>query len=207
MPEIVEKYFPWLTTVQKEKFSLLGPAYEEWNIKINVISRKDMGNFYIHHVLHSLAIAKVISFSPGTAILDVGTGGGFPGLPLAILYPDVKFTLLDSIQKKIKVVTAIAGQLEIRNISPLRARAEEHREKYDFIISRAVSAFPEFVKLTSANIRTGGFNTLANGIIYLKGGDLSEELKSFGRRVHVWGIAQFFSEPYFHTKRIVYLPV
>jgi 16S rRNA (guanine527-N7)-methyltransferase len=207
MPDIIDKYFPHLSTVQKEKFSLLGPVYEEWNKRINVISRKDIENFYLHHVLHSLAIQRVISFSPGTKVLDVGTGGGFPGVPLAILFPEVRFTLLDSIQKKIRVVTEVANQLEIRNIVPVRSRAEEHSEKYDFIISRAVSAFPEFVKLTSSNVKQGGFNTLANGIICLKGGDLSEELRSYRNSVKVWNIRQFFDETFFESKQIVYLQV
>ncbi|MGD0582489.1 MAG: 16S rRNA (guanine(527)-N(7))-methyltransferase RsmG [Bacteroidales bacterium] len=207
MSEVIEKYFPQITEGQKEKFSLLGPLYEEWNSKINVISRKDIGNFYIHHVLHSLSIQRVISFSPGTTVLDIGTGGGFPGLPLAILFPDVRFTLLDSIHKKIRVVAAIADQLQIRNITPLRARAEENTAEYDFIISRSVSAFPEFVTLASPNVRHGGFNTLANGIICLKGGDLSQELRSFRNRVKTWDISQFFSETYFSTKQIVYLQV
>jgi 16S rRNA (guanine527-N7)-methyltransferase len=207
MPDIIDKYFPFLTTVQKNKFSLLEAAYKEWNGKINVISRKDFENFYLHHVLHSLAIQRVISFSPETKVLDVGTGGGFPGVPLAILFPEVRFTLLDSIQKKIKVVTAVADQLELENISPVRSRMEEHREKYDFVISRAVTSFPEFVKLTSSNVKQGGFNTLANGIICLKGGDLSEELRSFRNSAKVWNIGQFFDESFFMTKQVVYLQV
>ena len=205
MPTLIEKYFPHLNRLQKEKFSLLLPAYEEWNGKVNVISRKDFGNFYTHHVLHSLAIERVIRFSAGTTVLDVGTGGGFPGVPLAILFPQVKFILLDSIQKKIRVVAAVAEKLELHNVIPLRARAEENSEKYDFVISRAVSAFPEFVKLTSRNVRPGGFNTLGNGIICLKGGDLSEELGMYSNRVKVWEISQFFEEPYFSAKQIVYL--
>jgi 16S rRNA (guanine527-N7)-methyltransferase len=207
MEHIIAKYFPYLTPDQKEKFILLGPLYEEWNSKINVISRKDFENFYVHHVLHSLAIQRVISFSPGTKILDVGTGGGFPGVPLAILFPDTMFTLLDSIQKKIKVVTAVTGQLGLKNVIPVRSRAEEHGEKYDFVISRAVSAFPDFVSLTSQRVKPGGFNSLPNGIICLKGGDLEQELKGYRSSIRVWKIEQFFDEPYFTEKQIIYLEV
>lgn len=174
---------------------------------INVISRKDMDNFPVHHVLHSLAIAKVISFVPGTRILDIGTGGGFPGVPLAILFPETEFFLLDSIGKKIKVVTEVARQLELANVVPLRKRAEEEDGKYDFIVSRAVTQFPQFVKLTGKNISETQKNSLSNGILYLKGGTLDEEIEPFIGRVKVWEIKEFFSEPFFDTKKIVYLPV
>lgn len=207
MPELIEKYFPRLTQGQKDGFSLLRPLYEEWNSRINVISRKDMDNFYTHHVLHSLAIAKIISFAPGTTVLDVGTGGGFPGIPLAILFPGTSFSLLDSIQKKIKVVTEVSESLKLGNVTPVRARVEEHIERYDFVISRAVTAFPDFVRITSGRIRKGGINTLKNGLIYLKGGDLKEELGVFRERVGIWDIGEFFSEPFFETKKIVYLQV
>jgi 16S rRNA (guanine527-N7)-methyltransferase len=205
MPEIIEKYFPDLTIGQKEQFSKLRPLYEEWNSRINVISRKDMDNFYNHHVLHSLSIAEIIKFSPSTTILDVGTGGGFPGIPLAILFPETQFTLLDSIQKKIKVVTEVAEGLKLKNVIPARARVEEYRGSYDFIISRAVTSFPDFVRLTSGRIRQGGINTLSNGILYLKGGDLTEELGPYRDKVKMWDIGQFFSESFFETKKIVYL--
>jgi 16S rRNA (guanine527-N7)-methyltransferase len=207
MPDIIEKYFPGLTSVQKDQFSMLKPLYEEWNSKINVISRKDMDNFYMRHVLHSIAIAKIISFVRGTSVLDVGTGGGFPGIPLAIMFPGTRFSLLDSIQKKIKVVTEVTESLKLQNVIPLRARVEEHRSVYDFVISRAVTSFPEFIGLTSGRIRHGGINTLKNGIIYLKGGDLTEELGAFGARVRMWDISQFFSESFFETKKMVYLQV
>ena len=207
MPETIFKYFPMLSESQKEKLELLKNIYDKWNSMINVISRKDMDNFYIHHVLHSLAIAKVITFSSGTSILDVGTGGGFPGIPLAILFPDSEFSLLDSIEKKIKVVASVADELKLVNITPVRKRVEEEKRKYDFIISRAVTDFPGFVSMTQKNIEKSGCNALNNGILYLKGGDLSEELSGFGNQVRLWNIKDFFYEPFFETKRIVYLSV
>jgi 16S rRNA (guanine527-N7)-methyltransferase len=205
MDEIL-KYFPRLSDKQRHQFSTLKYLYEDWNNKINVISRKDMDNFYIHHVLHSLAIAKFIIFNSEMRILDVGTGGGFPGIPLAILFPTVKFSLLDSIEKKIRVVREISGELGLMNINPLRMRVEDHKEKYSFIISRAVTAFPQFVSMTSKNILPAGRNRTRNGIIYLKGGDLTDELSGFIRRVTIIDINDYFSEPFFDTKRIVYLP-
>jgi 16S rRNA (guanine527-N7)-methyltransferase len=198
------KYFPELSDLQKEQFSILKTIYEEWNRKINVISRKDIDNFYIHHVLHSLAIAKLIAFIPGTKILDVGTGGGFPGIPLAILFPHSDFFLLDSIAKKIRVVNEVASELGLTNVAPLRIRVEDHKEKYDFVISRAVTSFPDFVVMTTKNILPGGRNKISNGIIYLKGGDLTSELKEFREAVKIVNIRDFFTEPYFETKLIVY---
>lgn len=207
MPDTIFRYFPLLTDIQKERFSHLKQIYERWNSKINVISRKDIDNFLIHHVLHSLAIAKVITFSAGTTILDVGTGGGFPGIPLAILFPGSQFILLDSIEKKIKVVSSVADELGLENVSPVRKRAEDEKGKYHFIISRAVTDFERFVSLASKNIDKSGINSLRNGILYLKGGDLSEELEKFKESATVWNIKDFFSEPFFETKKIVYLPV
>jgi 16S rRNA (guanine527-N7)-methyltransferase len=207
MSEIFLRYFPTLSDGQVQKFILLKSLYEDWNSKINVISRKDIDNFNIHHLLHSLSIARIISFAPGTRILDVGTGGGFPGIPLAVMYPESEFMLLDSIGKKIKVVEAVAGDLGLENVKTTVKRAEDEKDKYDFIVSRAVTAFPEFVRLISKNISKDGKNNFRNGIIYLKGGDLEDELKPFKNKVQIWDIKEFFDEPFFETKRIVYLPV
>ncbi len=207
MPEIILKYFPGLTDYQKDIFSRLHSIYEIWNSRINVISRKDIDNFYLHHVLHSLSVAKVVSFLPGTTVIDVGTGGGFPGIPLAIMFPDTQFTLVDSIAKKIKVVSEITSELQLKNVKPLRIRVEELTGKYDFVTSRAVSEFGQFVKLTQKIISAKSVNTMGNGILYLKGGDLSQELSQFSNRVRIWEIKNFYSEPYFETKKIIYLPL
>jgi 16S rRNA (guanine527-N7)-methyltransferase len=205
--ESIFSYFPLLSDIQKERFLRLKAIYDRWNSLINVISRKDMDNFMIHHLLHSLAIAKVITFLPATKILDAGTGGGFPGIPLAILFPDSEFTLLDSIEKKIRVVRAVADELGLENVFPVRKRVEEEKDKYNFVISRAVTDFQSFVSMTKKNIDRSGSNSLRNGILYLKGGDLTEELSPFGKTAIVWNIKDFFREPFFETKRIVYLTV
>jgi 16S rRNA (guanine527-N7)-methyltransferase len=203
--EDIFRYFPSLTGNQLEQLSGLQQIYDKWNSMINVISRKDMGNFMVHHVLHSMSIAKIINFASQTRILDVGTGGGFPGIPLAIMFPDAEFTLLDSIEKKIKVVTAVAGELGLKNVIPIRKRAEEEKGKYHFAISRAVTGFPEFVKMTLKNIDKSETNSLRNGIIYLKGGDLSVETDMYKENLKVWDIKDFFSEPFFDTKKIIHL--
>jgi 16S rRNA (guanine527-N7)-methyltransferase len=205
--EHILKYFPLLSDHQLEKLSRLKVLYDRWNSMINVISRKDIDNFYVHHVLHSLSIAKVIDFLPATRILDIGTGGGFPGIPLAILYPDSEFTLLDSIEKKIKVVKAVSEELGLKNVIPVRKRIEDENGKYHFIVSRAVTRFPEFVNLATKNVDRNGNNHLHNGILYLKGGDLSDELLLFRNKIKVWNIKNFFDEGYFDSKVIVYLPV
>ncbi len=205
MSENIFRYFPSLTTIQIERLSALETIYTRWNSMINLISRKDMDNFMVHHVLHSMALARVINFVPGTAILDAGTGGGFPGIPLAIMFPGARFTLLDSIDKKIKVVAAVAEELELENVIPLRRRVEEEKGKYHFIVSRAVTGFPGFVKMTFKNLDNQEINCIRNGILYLKGGDLSEERSKYADKLTVWDIRDFFSEPYFETKKILYL--
>jgi 16S rRNA (guanine527-N7)-methyltransferase len=205
--ESIFRYFPHLSEIQKDKLSKLKVIYDRWNRMINVISRKDMDNFFIHHVLHSLSIAKVINFLEGTCILDAGTGGGFPGIPLAIMFPDCQFTLLDSIGKKIKVVKAVSEELGLENVAPVRKRIEEENGKFNFVVSRAVTSLPEFIQLTSKNISLSGTNSLKNGILYLKGGDLTDELSQIKEKATIWHISNFFEESFFETKVIVYLPV
>jgi 16S rRNA (guanine527-N7)-methyltransferase len=201
----VYKYFKTLTPDQIRKTDLLHALYSEWNERINVISRKDMDAFYEHHVLHALAIAKFISFEPGTKIIDVGTGGGFPGIPLAILFPKVDFTLIDSIGKKIKVVSAVAEALELTNVRVDNTRSEQHKGQYDFIISRAVTTLPLFVKQTRHLIAPKPKNAISNGILYLKGGDLTEEILPFKKRVFLVQLSSYFNEPFFETKKLVHL--
>ena len=203
--DIVEKYFTGLSDKHVEQFRQLEGLYREWNEKINVISRKDIDALSVHYVLHSLAIAKVISFKGGTKVLDVGTGGGFPGIPLAIMFPEVDFFLVDSIGKKIKVVEGVAGALGLKNVTARQVRVETMKEKFDFIVSRAVTAFPAFVSLTRNRIRESSFNDLANGILYLKGGDFEEEIKDFRNRVSIYNIPDFFEEEFFETKKLIYM--
>ncbi|MFZ5429114.1 MAG: 16S rRNA (guanine(527)-N(7))-methyltransferase RsmG [Bacteroidota bacterium] len=204
---LIRKYFPGLDNNQYTAFDMLEPLYREWNEKINVVSRKDIGSLYEKHVLHSLAIARVIRFTPGSTILDVGTGGGFPGIPLAILFPSVKFMLVDSIGKKIRVVQAVAGSLGLNNVDAMQVRAETLTTRFDFVVSRAVTSLPEFMKWIRKNVSAENRNALPNGILYLKGGDLSDELKPFGKRPVVYDLSEFFSEEFFETKKLVYLPV
>lgn len=203
--ELIYRYFPDLTAEQRQQLGCLDQLYREWNEKINVISRKDMENFWVHHVLHSLAIAKVIRFRPGTKIMDVGTGGGFPGIPLAILFPESEFYLVDSIGKKIRVVQGISKALGLTNVRAEQTRVENVMEKPDFIVSRAVTAFPAFVKWVRGKIASRSENELDNGILYLKGGDFEEEIAPYRSRVKVYVIPDFFEEEFFGTKKIIYL--
>ncbi len=202
--EILRKNFPGLSSEQYSKLEKLSGLYTYWNSRINVISRKDIEHLYERHVLHSLAIAKVISFEPGTKVLDVGTGGGFPGIPLAILFPEVSFHLVDSIQKKIKVVDEVRDAIGLQNVITTHCRAQEIVGSYDFVVSRAVTAMPRFVSWVRKKIRTDGFNSLQNGILYLKGGDLKEELSQFPNAV-IFPISNYFDEPFFETKKVVHL--
>jgi len=201
------EYFPGLTDVQKTQFAQLDSLYKEWNGKINVISRKDIDNLYINHVLHSLGIAKVISFQPGASILDVGTGGGFPGIPLAIMFPQAQFHLVDSIGKKITVVKNIAQSLGLTNVTAEQARAEQLRGEYDFIVSRAVTRLKEFYSWIHRKAKKKSTHDLFNGILYLKGGDLEEELSELKKPYQLFSLSDFFKEEYFETKKIVYIPL
>ena len=200
------KYFPELTERQREQFAALLPLYEDWNAKINVISRKDMGNFYEHHVLHSLAIAKVQPFKTMADILDVGTGGGFPGIPLAIMFPHANFYLIDSIGKKIKVVQNVAESLQLKNVRAEQIRAEQVEGDYDFIVSRAVTDLSQFTGWVRGKVSDSHYHRLRNGILYLKGGDLAEELAPFKKKVRIWDISDFYEEEFFQTKKVIYLP-
>lgn len=205
--EIIQNYFPSLSKKQQDQFNLLGSLYKEWNEKINVVSRKDIENLYINHVLHSLGIAKVISFVPGTTVLDVGTGGGFPGIPLAILFPEVKFHLVDSIGKKITVVQEVSKALGLENLRASKARAEELDEKFDFVVSRAVTTLTEFYGWVNRKIRPGGKNALKNGILYLKGGNLDQEIANLGKPSLVFDLNRYFKEEFFETKKVVYISI
>ncbi len=203
--EIITNYFTDLTDHQLEQLGRLGSLYEEWNSKINVISRKDIEQLYERHVLHSLAIAKIIQFKPGTTILDVGTGGGFPGIPLAILFPETSFTLIDAIGKKIKVVNEVATALNLQNLNARHVRVEELKQKFDFVVSRAVTAFPRFVDMVQSKVNNQNNNDLANGILYLKGGDFEDEIRPFGTLIKVYELSNFFQEEFFETKRLIHM--
>jgi 16S rRNA (guanine527-N7)-methyltransferase len=203
---IILKYFPNLSEEQLRQFELLAVLYKDWNLKINVVSRKDIDELYLRHVLHSLGIARVVSFLPGSKVLDVGTGGGFPGIPLAILYPETRFHLVDSIGKKIKVVEEVSEGLGLKNIRATNARVETDTDRYDFVISRAVAQMETFVKWINGRMTKKGIHKLKNGILYLKGGDLTEELSKFPN-AKVYPLANYFEEDFFETKSVVHLPL
>ena len=203
---IISDYFP-LTDIQEQQFAALDVLYRDWNSKINVISRKDIDNLYEHHVLHSLAIAKVLPFQPHTEILDVGTGGGFPGIPLAILFPECRFTLIDSIGKKIKVAQEVAKAVGLTNVECIQERAEEEKRKFDFVVSRAVMPLPDLVRLVQKNVSNKQRNAVPNGLVVLKGGDLRDELRPFQKRAEVTEISTLFQGDWFQTKRVIYLPL
>ncbi|MEG3657264.1 16S rRNA (guanine(527)-N(7))-methyltransferase RsmG [Arenibacter palladensis] len=203
---IIYKYFPDLTDLQIQQIEKLQHLYQDWNLKINVVSRKDIDELYMRHVLHSLAIAKFQKFNPGAEVLDVGTGGGFPGIPLAILFPETHFTLVDAIGKKIKVVQEVVAGLEIENVTAVNSRVEEIKGQFDFIVSRAVAAMPTFTHWVKGKIKKKSEHERKNGILYLKGGDLEEELKEY-RTVEIYDLSVIFEEEFFETKKLVYLPV
>lgn len=205
--ELIRKYFPELTSLQQEQFEKLKPLFLEWNNQINVISRKDMDNFYERHVLHSLAIAKVITFKKGATLLDVGTGGGFPGIPLAILFPECEFHLIDSVGKKIKVVNAVVEALELKNVKGQHCRAEEIKTQYDYVISRAVTRLGKFYPWVRKNFNPRSKHKLKNGILYLKGGDLTEELKESRLiKIATHKLSDYFDEEFFETKKVIHVP-
>ncbi|MBQ8046361.1 MAG: 16S rRNA (guanine(527)-N(7))-methyltransferase RsmG [Prevotella sp.] len=205
--ETIRKYFPDLTERQYSQYEMLMPLYQEWNAKINVISRKDIDHLYLHHVLHSLAIAREVRFRPGTRVLDFGTGGGFPGIPLAIMFPEVKFRLIDGTGKKIRVATEIADSIGLKNIEAIHRRGEEETGKFDFVVSRAVMPLPDLVRIVRKNIAKEQRNALPNGIICLKGGNVDGEIHQFRRIAEVADISTWFSEDWFNEKYVIYLPI
>ncbi len=205
--ELILKYFPDLTETQIEKFTKLEELYQDWNSKVNVISRQDIDTLYERHVLHSLGIAKVLQFKSGTSVLDVGTGGGFPGIPLAIMFPDAQFHLVDSIGKKIRVVQEIATALDLKNVKAEQVRAEKLEDTYEFVVSRAVTRITPFVGWVRKNISRNSFHSLRNGILYLKGGDLAEELAELNMKTRTYELSDYFTEEFFETKKVVYVPL
>ncbi len=205
--EIIQKYFTNLTGLQVEQFAQLEALYNDWNAKINVISRKDIQNLYEHHVLHSLGIAEVVRFKDGTEVMDLGTGGGFPGIPLAILFPEVQFHLVDSIGKKVRVAQEVATAIGLKNVRFSHARAEEIKDKYDFVVTRAVMPMTDLVKVARKNIRKEQHNAVPNGIIALKGGELAGEIASMRNISTVWELSDFFEEEYFKTKKVVHVAI
>ena len=204
--ELIQKYFPNLTEEQISQFAALQELYKDWNLKINVVSRKDIEELYLRHVLHSMGIAKIVEFKPDARILDVGTGGGFPGIPLAILFPETHFHLVDSIGKKIKVVNEVVEGLQLKNVTTTNARVEEIKGNYDFIVSRAVAAMPTFVHWVKGKIAKTSRHELKNGILYLKGGDLNEELQDY-KSAKIYNLSEYFSEEFYETKKLVHLPL
>ena len=206
MIEIIKKYFPQLTPKQEEQFAALDALYHDWNAKINVISRKDIDNLYEHHILHSLAIAKCINFRKGTNVLDFGTGGGFPGIPLAIFFPEANFKLIDGTGKKVRVAQEVADAIGLDNVLPAHLRGEEEKGKFDFIVSRAVMPLPDLMKIVKKNIASDQHNVLPNGIIVLKGGNLDEELKPYKNIAEKTELSQWFDEEWFKEKYLIYVP-
>ena len=205
--EIIQKYFPNMTELQVEQFAQLEALYNDWNAKINVISRKDIQNLYEHHVLHSLGIAKVVNFKDGTTVMDLGTGGGFPGIPLAILFPNTQFHLVDSIGKKVKVANEVAAAIGLKNVKFSHARAEEIKEQYDFVVTRAVMSMVDLIRVARKNIKREQHNAVPNGIIALKGGELTGEIASMRNISTVWELSNFFEEEYFKTKKVVHVTI
>lgn len=205
--DIILKYFPELTDTQKEQFMALYDLYTDWNSKINVISRKDITNLYEHHVLHSLGIAKVINFKQGTEIMDLGTGGGFPGIPLAIMFPDTQFHLVDSIGKKVKVATEIASAIGLKNVTTRHCRAEEEKRMFDFVVSRAVMPLTDLLKIIRKNIKKEQCNALPNGLICLKGGELQNEVMPVKHQTLIYDLKDYFEEDFFETKKVVYVTI
>ncbi|WP_321423737.1 16S rRNA (guanine(527)-N(7))-methyltransferase RsmG [uncultured Bacteroides sp.] len=205
--EIILKYFPNLTEEQRRQFTALYDLYLDWNAKINVISRKDIENLYEHHVLHSLALAKVIDFKPGTTVMDLGTGGGFPGIPLAILFPETKFHLVDSIGKKVRVANEVATAIGLKNVTFRHARAQEEKQLFDFVVSRAVMPLSDLIDIIKKNISKKQINALPNGLICLKGGELQHETLPFKNKTVMYNVSDYFEEEFFETKKVVYVPL
>lgn len=205
--QYIKTYFPNLTPTQESQFEALGPLYTDWNAKINVISRKDIDNLYLHHILHSLGIAKAIDFTDGTTILDVGTGGGFPGIPLAILFPQCRFHLIDRVGKKIKVAQSVAEAIGLQNVTFQYGSVEELKTEYDFVVSRAVMPLPDLLKLIRKNIRREQQNALPNGLLCLKGGDLQSELAPVKKTSILFNLSDYFKEEYFETKKVIYVQI
>ena len=205
MNHLPTSYFPLLTPLQIDRFGQMDRLYREWNAMINVISRKDIDQVGVHHILHSLSIARIITFKSGTTVMDAGTGGGFPGIPLAVMFPEVQFTLVDSIGKKIRVVEAIAASLGLQNVTALNARFESVRQKFDFVTGRAVSNLPLFLSMISPCVKKLGFNDLANGVLYLTGGEIEPDMKKLAAKSNTYDLSDHFTEGYFATKKVVHI--